>query len=555
MGRGFEAKIIKKYIEWEKKSLIIGFVLSVVVAFASIGAGTTLKILVDDVLIANQPQYLLGIECSFLALVFVQSVFSILKGKVYLNAAGRTAVMLKGEMVNRLLKSDYKLFSQMKRGDILTKFSYDVDGLENFFSNGISELLGSIVTIVITMGFMFFLDWKLTLITCPIFPLMMFVFHFLQKKVEQKASVLQKERKIQSSLLNQVLDAIILIKTFHVENAYHDKMNLSVEKMRKSTIELNMLYIVMGLASWSMIMVPYQAIMYYIAGRCYFQNGEPSIGLMLAFANYANSLIGPFLSIQQCQQNWTYAKLCIKSIDEILELKEECTEEENCSDQKLRNGLENDKNNKHQIECKNITFRYGKEKILSDLKVIFVENSINVILGKSGRGKSTLLKVLLRLYPVENGDILYKGESIYEIAMDEYRKEIAYVPQDVSLMGDSIYECIKLVSADITEEEIYSVLDLLEMKEEVKALPEGIYSSLGERGASLSGGQKQRILIAMALLKNAKIFLFDEPTSALDKANTEVFKKILQYLKKNRIIIIATHDETLLELSNNTILL
>ena len=139
--------------------------------------------------------------------------------------------------------------------------------------------------------------------------------------------------------------------------------------------------------------------------------------------------------------------------------------------------------------------------------------------------------------------------------MDEYRKEIAYVPQDVSLMGDSIYECIKLVSADITEEEIYSVLDLLEMKEEVKALPEGIYSSLGERGASLSGGQKQRILIAMALLKNAKIFLFDEPTSALDKANTEVFKKILQYLKKNRIIIIATHDETLLELSNNTILL
>lgn len=177
-------------------------------------------------------------------------------------------------------------------------------------------------------------------------------------------------------LLSRMLDGNILIKMFHRQEEYAGKYADNGAGMQKSSVDLNILYLVMNLASWSMIMVPYQAIMYGVAGTWYFESGVPTIGLMLAFANYANSLIGPFLSVQRYQQNWTYAKVCLNNIMTILSIEQEGKGEAKQSVKDVRH---------YSFHGKGISFGYREDSpVLKNKTFDFEENKLNLIFGKSG---------------------------------------------------------------------------------------------------------------------------------------------------------------------------
>lgn len=282
--------------------------------------------------------------------------------------------------------------------------------------------------------------------------------------------------------------------------------------------------------------------MYGVAGEWYFKSGIPTIGLMLSFANYANILIGPFLSIQNCQRAWTYAKVCFNNIKPIIDIPQENNYLKEAHIHDIRH---------YSYFIENVSFGYDEENtVIKDKTFKFEENKINVIYGKSGSGKSTLLKLMIRLYDVKNGGIFLDNININKFDIEEYRDKIAYLPQDIFLLENTIYKNLKLVDENITEQKMWDILDKLSIKKEIEQIPNGIHADIGEKGGRLSGGQRQRIILAMSLLKQAEIIIFDEPTSALDTENTYGLMNLLGKIKQNHTIIITSHDNIIKEFAD-----
>ncbi len=526
------------------KEYIKGFLCVLIVTLTGVGASITIKILVDDILIGNRPEFLWPIQGVFVLLIGIQTFFSIIKSKIYAKASSNIINSLRRKMINKVLNFNQSNLDTQDRGDCLTAFQYDLDGLNDYFMNSVAELIGSIVTIVITMTFMLVLNWKMTLITLPIFPLLILVFNKIQKILDRKNEILQNARKKNVGLLNHIFDCIMTIKLFNCQKYFEEKYDENGNRMQKSIVDLNILYVIMSLASWSMIMVPYQAIMYGIGGTWYFAAGVPTIGLMIAFANYANSLIGPVLSIQRYEQNWSYAVVCVNNIWKILDVSEE---KESCS--KHINCMEPS----YTYSINNVKFSYDKtgNKVFVYDGLSFKNDGINIIYGKSGVGKSTLLKLILGLYVPDEGKITLNGTDISIIDTMDYHSVIAYVPQEISLLENTIYKNMLLANPKASETDMWNIFDMLHMHEEIENLSGGLNAFTGEKGELVSVGQKQRILLAMALLKNSKIIIMDEPSSALDENNTKMLMNLLTSIKETHTIILTSHDHLVLEYADN----
>lgn len=521
------------YIKRERKKYLLGIILALVAAVASVGSSFTLKILVDDVLLKNKPEYIWPIQWIFIGLVCLQTVFSIFKEKVYMTAANNVLERMRGEMCKRILHCEYESIEQKKQGEVLGLFQYDVDGLSGYLSSGIGNLCSSIITIVFTVGVMCYLNVGLTMLTLPIFPLILILFMKLNKLIEQKARMMQQMKRENISYTNQILRGIIGIRMINGENMFQNRYMNSVVRMQKTSMNLQIVYLVMRMASWSMIMVPYQALLYGVAGNWFIKTGTPSIGLMLTFANLANSLIEPVLCVQRFFGERIYAGVCVHNISEVMTIPQE----------KLDGTDLLETSSKYEYQIKEMSFRYkcGK-KAIERLSVQFKPNALNLICGKSGSGKSTILKLLARIYQPESGNIMLNGKNIKEISLESYRKIIAYVNQDQCIFDGSIKGSLVVVNNEISEEEIWEVLKKVNLEEEVKLLPNKLDTEIGEDGELLSGGQRQRLAIAQALIKGAKIILLDEPTSALDKLNEERIINTLNKLKKDHTIIMTSHS-------------
>ena len=199
-----------------------------------------------------------------------------------------------------------------------------------------------------------------------------------------------------------------------------------------------------------------------------------------------------------------------------------------------------------------MSFKYDQSNtILSNINYIFKKNSINVIVGASGKGKSTFIKILLGFYRVYSGSIKIGDIELRNISLKDLRNIISYTPQDTDLFTGTIEYNLKIGNESATEDDLIKACKIAHIHEFIKNLPNGYQSWLGECGIKLSGGEKQRICIARALIKNAKILILDEPTSELDMNSEEIILRNLKNNIKNNIIIIITHRKKVLDYSDS----
>ncbi len=532
---------IFKLIKTEWRLQLLGFIFGVLTTFASICAGYTLKILIDDVLLAGNVSMLWNIQFIFLGVVFLQLVFTVLRTKFFYKASNLIVGKLRRNYTNKLLHLSFDHKIRQSSGDVISSYNYDVSGIESVISEGIPEFIGSIVSIVITFSVMCAINLRLALLTVIVYPLLILIFRGIQKKLEKYSDKLQSSRSSMNKILGEFVFGLATFRIFGAQPAL-DRIRAQTSEMQNNYYGLRFMGLLQNLSSWMMVMVPFQAIMYGVAGSWYFADGSPSIGVMLVFANYTNSLIGPVLTIINIAASMTNASVCHKRLEEFMNLPEERSGEKSL-DEILGVGSE-----RLSISVENLNFSYeGQNKVIENISFSAKKGDLISLYGASGKGKSTLLKILCGFLEYSSGSVKIAGIEVAELSLDSLWSNVAYVFQDTFVIDAPIHSNITLMDDSISDSKVKEAIKMVNL--------ESIDSEENDSCLTLSGGERRRLGLARALTREPKILLLDEPTSELDRANAESIRELISKLAKDYIVVVATHDSEFRDISTKVITL
>ncbi len=431
--------------------------------------------------------------------------------------------LIRNDMFEKLEYLSQNYFNSHKTGDLMTHFTNDLEALRTAIGPAIISSFDSVVmTIMSLYKMMVYVDVKLTLLTLIPMSIIAVGGYFFGEAFEKRFEKKQEAFAKLSDHVNESISAERVIKAFVQEkkqdeafakiNANNLKQNMNVVKLMASIMPL--LEFVIG-ASY-VITIIYGGYLAII--------GEITLGRFIAFNQYLGMLVWPMIALGDSITSFSQGRAAINRINHIFHEIPEIMDDSN-PDQV--DGLSG------SIEIRNLSFKYAENLpyALKDINVKINQGETLAILGRTGDGKTTLVNLLLRLYDVSQGEILFDGYDIRKIPLNTLRKSIAYVPQDSMLFSDTIAKNIAFGKHDATLDEIMEAAKDACVHDNIIEFVSGYETVVGERGVTLSGGQKQRCAIARALLKDSSILILDDSLSAVD---TDTEDKILANLKKRR---------------------
>jgi len=437
------------------------------------------------------------------------------------------------------------VFYQKKRtGDLMALATNDIRAVQQTAGMGVLTLVDSLTTggfVIIAMAFT--ISWKLTLIALIPIPIIAIFTNILGKKLHKSFKEAQEAFSNLNDKTEESVTGIKVIKTFGYQKEDVEDFQQKVVE----TVDVNMKVAKVD-ALYDPIINFCIGIAFILSvgfGSMFIVNGEMTIGQLVSFTTYLGLLIWPMLAIGMLFNIIERGHASYNRIMEVLNIEPQIKESA-----KALTIIPNT-----SIEFEINEFIYDKEIALKDIYLSLQQGETLGVVGKTGAGKSTLMRLLLREFDVTKGQIRLGGNKLEDYKIETLREAIGYVPQDAFLFSTTIQENIAFANMDATEEEILHAAHLACVKEDIEKLPEGLQTLVGQKGVSLSGGQKQRISIARALLLNPEILLLDDSLSAVD-AKTE--KTIVQNLKDNRqgkTTIITSHRLSAIEHADKIIVL
>lgn len=388
------------------------------------------------------------------------------------------------------------------------------------------------------------LHFKIGIISISILPFYFLSIIIFNKKIRAKSKEWREEYANMQKDLQEAIAGRELIKIFTGEEIIGTKIFTSFKKVIDKEIKLDLLSTFAGgLASVIASIAPLILIWY---GIYEIIKGRFTIGSLVAFNSFIKYLFGPIERLVNTNFGIQRSLAALERVYEIMDKKANIKDMPNAKDLKVEEG---------RIIFKNVTFYY-KENTFS-LKNINLEmkKGINAIVGPSGAGKTTLIKLLLRFFDPQEGEIIIDGENIKNVKLKSLRKNISLVSQDIFLFSDTILENLKIANPNVSIGEIRNACQKAKILEFIEKLPNKFNTRIGERGIKLSGGERQRIAIAMAIIKNAPIFILDEATSQLDSVTEETIKEFLCENRDKKTIIIIAHRLSTVSIADNVILM
>ncbi len=516
-----------------KTNLTLIFIFSLLSAGLSIFSSMTLKYVVDVAIPLLNINLLWIYQAVFFLCVLLSSILGIL-AVVFANKIWSMVQReIRGKMYSHLLKVDYSVLQNLEKAKVHTAINQGVDALEEIFMKGISIALGYVLSIFITLFVMFATDWRLTLLSLPVFPLMIKLFAKLNKDLSKVFGTLQKQRTKLTQSTQENIDCIINIRNYNMETDQIERFSDVCDGLGNAMAKRNYIFELMNRASWTLIMVPYQAILFGVGGTLAIIYGIPTIGTLLIFSNFTNYLIQPVMSLTGISNQLSMAKDSFERIDEILGLP-----------QKIKMNYPNVKNKENVAELVDLGFSYEgqSKKVFENLNFDIPNEGTTILWGKSGSGKSTILKIIADLLPLKNNESIRKNTQ----------KKWSYFPQNPSLFEDSIRNNFLRVCPNLTEEGIFNLLDKVGLLQIIKNKENSIDSQVNRNEHLLSGGEYRRLCLAIFLSFEADVLLLDEPTASLDEYSSRVICKVLEDLSlEKRTLVVSTHDAQLKAIGNS----
>ncbi len=426
-------------------------------------------------------------------------------------------------------------------GDFMSRLIFDTGKAGDVFGSRFRRLVAPAISVVVYFIPMAILCWQLAVCLLAVSTLTFIVNGLYIKPMKKVGSALSKSNSVLSQKLIDLISAVDLTKIFRASDRLCQDYYAENANYKKNADRQNRLSGQLDGISFALEMSC--NVIFLILGVMFLANGVVSLGSLAAVYTMYGAFNWHFLQLGRYMPEMTNSLMNAQRVFDFLDMDEE----------KVRYDIPK-ANSDAYIAMENIQFGYNEErKIVDGFSMEINEGECVALVGESGKGKSTVLKLLLGFYEMQSGNVSIAGKAYSDYTLKEIRDMIAYVPQEPYLYEVSIYDNIAYGKENATKEEVIAAAKAAQAHDFITALKDGYDTIPGERGSRLSGGEKQRVAIARAILKNAPILILDEATSALDNESEQLVSEAIDNLMENRTTIMIAHRPSTIARANRVI--
>lgn len=465
---------------------------------------------------------------------------------IYNVEAKRIFGVLSEEVLDEEIHLPFSYYENHHSGEIISKVAYDLNGMGAIYGSRFRRVVMPMLQVIVLLIPMLMYCWQLALCMVLINCVIVFTDMVTLPRIGQVKKKLSEINKIMTQHLSDMIQGMSTIRMFSAGHAKIDKVKQSNRKYYKSNKAYIRITAVLDSITNGCDLLC--GLLFVLLGLFFVNKGITTFGAVAAIYTMYGSFSKQFLMIGKYIPELSG---CLANAENIFEFLDTKREPENWYD-----SGNDDKcgNSNHAVEVKNVTFSYNKEQnVLDNLSLDINVNECVAITGSSGCGKTTLSKLMLGLYQVDDGDIRLLGKSIKNQSLSETRANIAYVPQDAYLFNGTVMENIRYGNAQAGDEEVYEAAKLANAHEFIEKLENGYNEMVNDGGVNFSGGQRQRLAIARAVVSEAPIIILDEATSALDPDSERKVNQALRNIKGRKTIIIIAHRPSTIEMADRVI--
>lgn len=521
------------FFKQEKKHYLIGVFSLFAVAIVQLIPPKVIGIIIDEIADQNISMQIIALWIGVLIIAaFLQYLFRYIWRMNIWGSAARLEKELRQRLFAHFTRMDSLFYQKYRTGDLMAHATNDLNAIQNVAGAGILTFADSVITGGTTIiAMVLFVDWRLTLIALIPLPLLAVTSRILGSKLHDAFRDSQEAFSSINDKTQESITGIKVIKTFGQEKQdledFQEKIDDAIEKNKR----VNFLDALFDPFITLIIGLSYMATI--ILGGRYVLDGTISIGQMVSFISYIGMLVWPMFAIGRLFNVLERGNASYDRVNELLHEKTHIVEKVGAEMTPAKGEL--------NVAITQFTYPDDEQPALEHIKFAINEGDTLGIVGKTGAGKTTIIKLLMREYDHYQGEIKFGGRTIRDYSLDALLRSIGYVPQDHFLFSMTILDNIRFSNPQKSPEEVEEAAELAYINTEIKGLPEGYQTMVGERGVSLSGGQKQRLSIARALIQSPELLILDDALSAVDAKTEEAILRNLKAERKNKTTIIAAH--------------
>jgi subfamily B ATP-binding cassette protein MsbA len=511
--------------------LAFGSVLMLISRLAGMVLPASTKYIGDEVFTNRNFGLIKWIALAIGVSTLVQAATSFALSQILGVAAQLAITNMRMRVQQRIERLPISYFDSTQSGQLISRIMNDAEGIRNLVGTGLGQILGSIVTAVIALAVLFYLNWQLTAATIVVLLVfggaLAYAFRVLRPVFRERGEITAEV----TGRLGESLGGIRIVKAYTAEKREELSFARGAHRLFRNIAKT--VTGVSAISSFSSVVIGAIAVVMIVIGGNAVQAGTMTLGDFLMYISFTFLLALPVVELTSIGTQITEALAGLDRIREVMEMTTEDDEDARRKPLPAVNG---------SIEFENVEFEYDKNvPVLKGISFLSKAGSTTALVGSSGSGKSTILSLVLNFIQPTRGIIRIDGEDLQSVKLRDYRRQLGVVLQDNFLFDGTVLDNIRFSNPEASFQQIKEVCRIANADEFIEQFPNGYETVVGERGVKLSGGQRQRIAIARALLANPRILILDEATSSLDSESEALIQEGLNRLREGRTTFVIAH--------------
>lgn len=537
-------KQLLPYARRRWKKILVGFILLIITSLIPLPIPWLTMVVIDDVLLGDQDARLFVLLILIMAGLHIgQMIFSFITDYLFTVINQAMLADIQKDLFSRILRLPFSFFNKSQTGYLLSRVG-EVSGLGVIFSDAWVMQIISVVQFVFILVILFYLNWQLTLVALLTLPLLFVVMMYASRGMWPVSDEVMESAAEISSHMEESFSGIEVIKSFGTEARASEGLTQKLNTFVHKGILQSMLFNIF--TESTTLIVALGLLLLLLVSGFQIMAGVFTVGGYIAFVGYVGMLYVPITSIATFGITLQPTLVALSRVLEFFKL----TSEHEGRGHETLNYISG------KIQFNGVSFSYdGNKKAVDNVTFAIRPREKVAIVGPNGAGKSTLIQLLLGLQLPQEGSILIDGQDITRVKLSSLREKIGIISQNIFLFNDTVKNNIVYSNPEISDQEIEKVIKDLGITDFIDNLPEGLDTTVGERGAKLSGGQKQLLAFIRTTLKKPPILVLDEATSAIDQATEEKIKEIIEGQYQENTVIIIAHKSRLIEIADKRVIL